>query len=62
MKYFGFIYEWIDSTNGKTYIGSHKGSIEDSYVGSGKLFKRAYDKRPDKFNRKIIEYVKNNEK
>ena len=60
IKYFGFIYEWIDSGNGKTYTGSHVGSIEDGYIGSGTLFKRAYKKRSDKFSRKILKYVTEN--
>ncbi len=54
-NYFGFIC-WTDSTNGKTYTGSHKGSI-DGYTGSGTLFLRAYEKRSHKFNREILEYV-----
>ncbi len=56
-KYFGFIYEWIDSSNGKNYIGSHIGNIDDGYTGSGIKFLSAFKKRPDKFNRKILEYV-----
>lgn len=59
-NYFGFIYEWIDSTNGKTYTGSHKGSTEDGYDGSGKLFKLAFKKRPEAFTREILEYVTEN--
>ena len=31
--YFGFIYKWTDSTNNKTYTGSHAGSIDDGYTG-----------------------------
>ena len=57
MKYFGFIYKWTDSTNGKSYIGSHAGSINDYYKGSGTLFKRAYKKRPEAFTKEILEYV-----
>ncbi len=60
--YFGFIYEWTDSTNSKTYIGSHYGTNNDGYVGSGKLFKRAYNKRPDKFTRRILEYIYDDDK
>ncbi len=60
MNYFGFIYEWIDSTNDKNYVGSHKGSINDGYIGSGKLFKLAYNKRSEKFKREILEYVYEN--
>ena len=57
MNYYGFIYEWIDSTNGKNYLGSHKGLIDDGYIGSGTLFLRAFKKRPYDFTREIIEYV-----
>lgn len=57
MKYFGFIYKWTDSTNGKTYTGSHKGLIDDGYTGSDTLFMRAYNKRPTEFYREILEYV-----
>ena len=35
------------------YIGSHKGHRKD-YIGSGVYFKRAYDKNPSDFERKII--------
>lgn len=56
-NYFGFIYKWTDSTNGKTYTGSHYGSIDDGYTGSGKLFILAYKKRPNKFNREILEFI-----
>lgn len=56
-EYYGFIYEWTDSTNGKNYIGSHKGTIDDDYIGSGKHFISAYKKRLDAFTRKILEYV-----
>ena len=52
---FGFVYKWTDSSNGKSYIGSHKGFPEDNnYVGSGLLFLRAYNKRPKSFSREII--------
>ena len=44
MEYIGFIYEWTNLINGKKYIGSHKGKIEDNYIGSGKLFKYAIKK------------------
>lgn len=57
MNYYGFVYKWIDATNGRTYIGSHKGKIEDKYYGSGVLFKPAFQKRKDEFAREILEYV-----
>lgn len=54
MEYEAFVYKWTDSSNGKMYIGSHKGSIKDGYVGSGKIFKRAYKKRPECFKREVL--------
>jgi len=56
-NYSGFIYIWFDAEAKKYYIGSHKGTIEDGYRGSGLFFKKAYSKRPEKFKRRILEYV-----
>ncbi len=50
----GFVYKWIDSSNDMMYIGSHKGTVDDGYIGSGVHFNRAYDKRPEAFSREII--------
>lgn len=50
----GFVYLWKNTKNNKCYIGSHKGSIEDSYIGSGVYFSRAYNKSPKDFKRKIL--------
>lgn len=50
----GFVYRWIDSSNGMYYIGCHKGSVDDGYIGSGTYFLKAYNKRPEKFNREIL--------
>jgi len=50
----GFVYRWYDSSNGMYYVGSHKGSVDDSYKGSGKRFKRAYKKRPECFAREVF--------
>ena len=50
----GFVYRWTDSSNGMYYVGSHCGSVDDGYVGSGTLFKRAYKKRPNAFEREIL--------
>jgi hypothetical protein len=36
------------------YVGSHKGSVNDGYVGSGKRFKFAYKKRSEAFEREIL--------
>lgn len=50
----GFVYRWYDASNGKIYVGSHKGSVDDRYLGSGVLFKRAYNLRPESFFREIL--------
>lgn len=49
-----FVYEWTDHYNGMFYIGYHKGSPDDGYIGSGKLFKKAYARNPHLFTREII--------
>lgn len=60
ITYSGFIYEWINNINGKRYIGSHRGTIDDGYIGSGSAFLKAYKKYGrGNFTRNIIEYVKN---
>lgn len=54
----GFIYLWTNNINGKKYIGSHIGNINDGYIGSGVAFNRAIIKYGiDNFKREIIEYV-----
>jgi hypothetical protein len=46
----------INLENNKKYIGSHWGIITDSYIGSGIIFRKVYDKNPNKFIRLILEY------
>lgn len=62
VDYHGYIYEWTNSSNGKKYIGSHYGAVEDKYIGSGKAFKPAYNKNPHFFTITILEYVLENDK
>lgn len=50
----GFVYRWTDSSNGMYYVGSHCGSVDDGYIGSGKYFKSAYKKRKECFTREIL--------
>jgi hypothetical protein len=52
----GFVYLWENTKNNMKYIGSHKGNVNDNYIGSGVYFKRAYNKNPKDFNR-IVLYV-----
>lgn len=52
----GFIYLWINCVNNKKYIGSHWGTEDDGYIGSGVLFKKAVKKYGlDQFSRVILE-------
>jgi hypothetical protein len=60
-NYIGFIYKWTNKNNNMFYIGSHKGNINDGYVGSGTLFKEEYKLNKIDFERKILEYVNNEE-
>ena len=60
--YYGYVYEWTNTKNGKKYIGSHYGSVEDYYTGSGKEFMPAYKSSPEDFVMRVLEYVKVNDK
>lgn len=58
LNYSGFIYEWTNVVNGKKYIGSHRGTDTDGYIGSGTAFLKAYKKYGrENFIREILEYV-----
>jgi hypothetical protein len=60
--YFGYVYQWTDSSNGKKYIGSHYGSVDDYYKGSGKDFVVAYTDNPQNFTMEVLEYISTNDK
>lgn len=52
----GFVYIWHDTKRNRFYLGSHLGSTDDGYVGSGSdHFQKAYNARPHTFKRRIIE-------
>ena len=53
----GFIYLCFNRETKMYYLGSHKGSYDDGYIGSGKFFKSAYNKNPKAFKRRILEFV-----
>lgn len=56
--YAGFIYEWTNKLDGMKYIGSHKGTIDDGYTGSGARFENARKKYGiENFERVILEQV-----
>lgn len=50
----GFVYKWYDTSNDMYYIGSHKGDVNDGYIGSGTYFLKAYNKRKESFFREIL--------
>jgi group I intron endonuclease len=56
-EYIGFVYMWVNKLNNKKYIGLHKGLINDGYVGSGYLFKKAVIKYGIENFERIILYI-----
>jgi group I intron endonuclease len=53
-----FIYLTTNNVNGKKYLGSHYGKLDDGYLGSGKLFLRALNRYgAENFTREILEVV-----
>lgn len=57
MNHNGFVYMWINTINGKRYVGSHWGHEDDGYIGSGVVFKKAIKKYGlDQFVRVILEW------
>lgn len=55
-----FVYITTNLVNGKKYVGSHRGDINDSYLGSGKALKLAFKKYGrENFDREILQETKN---
>lgn len=57
IDYFGYVYQWTNILTGQKYIGSHYGSVEDCYIGSGIKFKPEYKKNPENFLLTVLEYI-----
>jgi hypothetical protein len=49
-----FLYCWTNKANGKLYIGTHKGTIDDGYVCSSRIMIEEYLNNPSEFTRSII--------
>jgi hypothetical protein len=49
-----FVYCWTDNITKKLYVGVHKGTIDDGYICSSKIFLSEYKTRPETFTRKIV--------
>lgn len=49
-----FVYRWEDTVTGEYYVGVHRGTPDDGYVGSGVRFLSKYNKRPGRFYREIL--------
>jgi hypothetical protein len=62
MEKFGFVYIWRDRKHKRYYIGSHWGTTDDGYVCSSRWMRKAYNRRPNDFKRRIIEKVYSSKK
>lgn len=57
MEKFGFVYIWYDRKHKRYYVGSHWGAEDDGYICSSRWMRKAYNRRPYDFKRRIIEKV-----
>lgn len=55
--YSGYIYLWFGTKARLYYLGGHHGRVEDRYICSSKMMKRAYARRPETFRFKVLQYV-----
>ena len=58
-----YIYLTTNNINGMKYIGKHYGELDDPYLGSGKILKRAITKYgKENFTKSILSISINDEK
>ncbi len=51
----GFVYRWTNRQTGQWYVGSHKGDINDGYIGSGLVFAKVVKAHGlEQFDREIL--------
>ena len=50
----GYVYCWTDHKTNMLYVGVKKGSFDESYITSSKIFNFEYAKRPKDFSRKVL--------
>lgn len=62
MEKYGFVYIWRDKKHKRYYIGMHWGHKDDGYICSSRWMRKSYNRRPEDFRRKILEYVYTNRK
>lgn len=49
-----FVYKWYNSQSKMCYIGRHKGTPDDGYIGSSFDFLDDYNSYPNNFKREIL--------
>src|SRR5271166_2327987 len=57
---YGFVYKWYDKKHDRYYIGSHWGTIDDGYICSSNWMYNSHKRRPEDFNREILEKIYTN--
>lgn len=57
MEKFGFVYIWRDRKRKMFYVGCHWGTEADGYICSSRRMRKAYNRRPNDFKRRVIARV-----
>jgi hypothetical protein len=61
MEKYGFVYIWFDRKRKMYYVGCHWGTETDGYICSSNRMRKAYNRRPGDFKRRIISIVTSRE-